>query len=936
MPRSSPRHLARLACCLVLLLGGVSAPSHAASPLPPLIVVARARLATPDAFFPAERGPAGHLTAGMARFAPGSQLLRRDPEGAVAVLIDTAAPAGDRRNPLGLADLQSPDVSFDARRIVFAGTTGPRAANAWRVSWRLYEYDLERGALRQLTFDDRSIAIPEGPANLAAYAGYDDLFPAYLADGRIVFSSSRYPARSPYDGRPAFNLYLLAPDGSAPRRITSERSAALHATPLPDGRILFSRWWVNFNQPGERDIYNRIDNGPGSEIARDASGAPITVRRRVTVRETVMVTATPAPATPTARPTIWPTARPPELRLTPLPTATRPPPAPTPPPLVRERSTVVSEPLRGRRLADGTFIFANEDATFRPARGLLGDGSPIREAPNTWHLMAIAADGTGLARFAWTPRFPSALTRDDGNDTFNAAEPALVFDGARMLVAYTTQRDGTMAHTTRGTGVRVALPGIAYAAANTTESIAGHRWDAAGALDPPYALAPAGLPDGRLVVSHTAAQRLAERDATWRVADAGRSRALPLQAGPWRYELRVMRPDGSDVTTVPVAGVSDAFDLMDATPLVPRPVGGDTGQWQTPSPDAYPLADDDPAGWNVPRGLRDDAGQPAYPWAQRTIGAIALTTLENVNVYANPPLELPYINDSPPLGSVAFADIYIDANQFGGATPRAARPDDQVRAVRWLTVPVDAQGRFIAAAPADTPLFIVLRDRDGRIVRGGARGSLAIAQGNTPGRAGEHMRCVGCHLGHASGSVSPHGPGAYGWTNVAGLADVSASGALQRSGDRPVTTLTDRRGVVPGPSGAFYDTSAPWRGAAGDVLELRWPQPIAVREVRLSGAEPGMFDLADDLRVRAALSAALGGVTLADAGRDIGVIAPLSAGGTRLRFDPPLVLDRLRLALEPLAGTTVALDEVEVIGQGASIAALTSQPTELMLPLVVR
>jgi len=141
---------------------------------------------------------------------------------------------------------------------------------------------------------------------------------------------------------------------------------------------------------------------------------------------------------------------------------------------------------------------------------------------------------------------------------------------------------------------------------------------------------------------------------------------------------------------------------------------------------------------------------------------------------------------------------------------------------------------------------------------------------------------------------------------------------------------------VPGPSGAFYDTSAPWRGAPGDVLALRWRQPIAVREVRLSGAQPGMFGLADDLQVRAVFSATLGGVTLANAARDLGVVAPLSAGGTRVRFDPPLVLDQIRLALEPLAGTTVALDEIEVIGQGASLAALTGQPNEVMLPLVVR
>ena len=44
-------------------------------------------------------------------------------------------------------------------------------------------------------------------------------------------------------------------------------------------------------------------------------------------------------------------------------------------------------------------------------------------------------------------------------------------------------------------------------------------------------------------------------------------------------------------------------------------------------------------------------------------GAKCITTFmavepgENPNVYANPPLDAPFINNSPPLGSVAYADI---------------------------------------------------------------------------------------------------------------------------------------------------------------------------------------------------------------------------------------------------------------------------------------
>ncbi len=58
---------------------------------------------------------------------------------------------------------------------------------------------------------------------------------------------------------------MINGDGAGLHRITTERGGALHATPLPDGRILWSRWWVSFNQPSEKGIYNRIDNKPGTE-----------------------------------------------------------------------------------------------------------------------------------------------------------------------------------------------------------------------------------------------------------------------------------------------------------------------------------------------------------------------------------------------------------------------------------------------------------------------------------------------------------------------------------------------------------------------------------------------------------------------------------------------------------------------------------------------
>jgi hypothetical protein len=909
-----------------------------AGTLPPIVFVARARMATGDYIFPADRGPAGQLTAGIGRFAPGSRLVLRESDGRLRTLIDTARPAGDPLNPLGLRDLQAPDVSFDARRIVFSATQGPElfrgATYRPHLSWRLYEIGMDGSEPRQITRSDRDIDIPDGPGNAEAYSYYDDLFPAYLADGSIVFSSSRYPSRAHYDGRPSFNLYLIDADGSDMRRITTERGGALHPAALPDGRIVFSRWWINFNQPSETGVYSRIDNRRGTEPARDAQGRIITVESEVVVREPAPAATTApvytGPPTATPKPTIWPTARPPEQRLTPRPATATPlataAPRATPAPQAapRSRTVVVSRPVLGYRLPDGTLVYSNTARSFLPARGRLADGTAIRGAPNTWHLMSIAADGSDLRRFAWTPRYDSHLTEDSGQDSYNAAQPAPLLRNGELLVAYTMQRDGTMAHSTLYTGIRVARPGLDMAAANTVDSIAGQRWDTP--QRPPYAVSPAGLPDGRIVFSQSGTAVDAPASATYRFARGGRSYNLTLRRTALRYELWTIGPDGSAPVRVPLHGDLGDADALDAVAVVPRTVGNGPGQWQRPAVTAASHPADNPLEWNTPRGLMAGDGKPAYPWSRREIGDVELVTIENPNIYANPPLGLPLVNNSPPIGSVAFADIYIDANQFSGASYRAPAPDDQVRAVKWLTVPVDAQGRFVASVPADVPAFVVLRDKDGRVVRGGSRASLAIAQGNAPARAGQRVVCVGCHMNHVSGSLDADPLAQHGWTNIAPAARVSAS-----AGD--AARATDRRGYVPLLGGGYQDRTAPWSAPASDGawLRLEWHVPVAVLDVRLTGAEPGEGG---------AEERPSGEVLFFLAGKEVGrqavsAVAPLSETGTAVRLPRPLAVDRIEFRAAPAAGR-VALSEIEVLGQGATPKALAARPAVVALPVVGR
>ena len=228
-----------------------------------IVFVARSHLASQDIFFQEEQGRAGQFGTGLDKFAPKSKLMIRHGDGSVTTLVNGASPSAATGY---LIDVMSPDVSFDGTKIVFAGaaTMDPEAA---QYGWRLYEIGVDGQGFRKLPIPDRTFtSVPNNNSKGFDYWNYDtyhwwnDLFPAYLADGRIVFASSRYPSRSHYDSRPDYNLYLVNDDGSDLHRITTERGGLLHPTPLPDGRILFSRWWLNFNQPSSQGVFNRIDN----------------------------------------------------------------------------------------------------------------------------------------------------------------------------------------------------------------------------------------------------------------------------------------------------------------------------------------------------------------------------------------------------------------------------------------------------------------------------------------------------------------------------------------------------------------------------------------------------------------------------------------------------------------------------------------------------
>ncbi len=227
------------------------AQSRLGSGIPPLVFVSRAIPRTGTIYWDAPADMPGVGPYSRFRVAAPGRLTVLEPDGSLRVLIDGSNPGPASLN---LIDVNAPDVSYDGRKIVFAGF----AADGFDPQrdtrplsdpdgWRLYVIDADGGGLRQLTFSDQDLDYSQfGVTAARGLRGYDDTDPVWLPDGRIAFSSTRWPAYSQYSAARTSNLYVVNSSGSGLHRITAERNGADRPVVDPlTGRIVFSRWWRN-------------------------------------------------------------------------------------------------------------------------------------------------------------------------------------------------------------------------------------------------------------------------------------------------------------------------------------------------------------------------------------------------------------------------------------------------------------------------------------------------------------------------------------------------------------------------------------------------------------------------------------------------------------------------------------------------------------------
>jgi len=167
-------------------------------------------------------------------------------------LLDRASPTAPEQNitfaeTQGLGDVRGVEISVDGTRVLFAmrGPFDPNLDDEDQPTWNIWEYEVPTATLRRIIPDD-----------LTAEEGHD-IHPQYLADGRIIFSSTRqaqskailvdegkqqFEAFDESFGEPSFVLHVMDEDGNNIRQVSFNQSHDLEPTLRDNGKVVFTRW----------------------------------------------------------------------------------------------------------------------------------------------------------------------------------------------------------------------------------------------------------------------------------------------------------------------------------------------------------------------------------------------------------------------------------------------------------------------------------------------------------------------------------------------------------------------------------------------------------------------------------------------------------------------------------------------------------------------
>ncbi len=203
-------------------------------------------------------------------------------DSAAVFVLNRASISGIEKKitPDGEYDVRQLSVSYDGENLLFA-MRGPMVAAIEdedppvQPAWEIWEYTLATSQRTQLTTGDAANHV-------------HDIDPAYLADGRIIFSSSRQKTtqsklgdegkvqyrhltedqdEEETDAR-TFNLHILGTgrNENAIKQVTFNQSHDFNPTLTNDGKVIFSRWDNNEDRVGQDSVSLYRMNPDGSQM----------------------------------------------------------------------------------------------------------------------------------------------------------------------------------------------------------------------------------------------------------------------------------------------------------------------------------------------------------------------------------------------------------------------------------------------------------------------------------------------------------------------------------------------------------------------------------------------------------------------------------------------------------------------------------------------
>ena len=163
----------------------------------------------------------------------------------VRAVIDATTP-----ETLGGGIYSDPELSWDATRLLFCHKPEQNGSTS------IYEIGVDGTGLRRIT-DPHACE-----ASAGAHGGQHDVSPAYLPDGRIVFTTTRLNGLVPCANSGVDILHVANADGTGIHPISVNNVNEFDPCVLPDGRLLYGRWeYVDKTALTQQSLWTMFPDG---------------------------------------------------------------------------------------------------------------------------------------------------------------------------------------------------------------------------------------------------------------------------------------------------------------------------------------------------------------------------------------------------------------------------------------------------------------------------------------------------------------------------------------------------------------------------------------------------------------------------------------------------------------------------------------------------